>query len=144
MAEKKGKMSQAEQQAIIQTFQQMRNEQRTLINKIAELETELMEHKAVLAKLSEVAPDRKCFRVIGGVLVQRTVAEVTPAVTENRDKLDTLLNNLNETLVKKGRELNEYKEKHDLHVRGEKEAPHTDKSSSGESSSKTSQSVLAN
>lgn len=142
MADKKAKMSQAEQQAIIQTFQQMRNEQRTLINKIAELETELIEHKAVLTKLSEVAPDRKCFRVIGGVLVQRTVAEVAPAVTENRDKLDSLLNNLNETLVKKGKELNEYKEKHDLHVRGEKEAP-SDNSTS-ESSSKTTQSVLAN
>ena len=31
--------------------------------------------------------DRKCFRMVGGVLVERTVKEVLPALTSNRDQV---------------------------------------------------------
>lgn len=33
----------------------------------------------------ESEPDRKCFRLIGGVLVERTVKEVAPQVKTNKD-----------------------------------------------------------
>ncbi len=42
--------------------------------------------RLVIETLSEVSPDRKCFRMIGGVLVERTVKEVLPALEANRDK----------------------------------------------------------
>ncbi len=31
--------------------------------------------------------DRKCFRLVGGVLVERKVAEVEPALVGNREKV---------------------------------------------------------
>ena len=31
--------------------------------------------------------DRKCFRMIGGVLVERTVNEVLPALEQNREQV---------------------------------------------------------
>ena len=37
--------------------------------------------------LEGVPGDRKCYRMIGGVLVERTVKEVAPALTSNRDKV---------------------------------------------------------
>ena len=46
MADKKNsKMSKEEQEEIVQKFQQMRNEQRSLMAKITELEQDLNEHK---------------------------------------------------------------------------------------------------
>ena len=44
--------------------------------------------RLVLSTLDEALegePDRKCFRLIGGVLVERTVKDVVPALKTNRD-----------------------------------------------------------
>ncbi len=37
--------------------------------------------------LEGVSDDRRCFRMIGGVLVERTVREVLSALEDNRDKV---------------------------------------------------------
>jgi len=124
MADKKAKtLSKAEGEEIVQKFQQLRNEQRSLMAKISELEQELNEHKVVIDTLEEVSPDRKCFRMIGGVLVERTVKEILPALTNNRDQLSKVIASLNEKLVEKGKEVNEYREKHNIKVKGENEGP---------------------
>jgi hypothetical protein len=47
----------------------------------------------VLSTLNEALgeePDRKCFRLIGGVLVERTVKDVVPALQTNRDGVSLL------------------------------------------------------
>jgi prefoldin subunit 2 len=43
------------------------------------------EHKLVVDTLSKLNNDRKAFRMVGGVLVERTVGDVLPAVTQNFD-----------------------------------------------------------
>jgi prefoldin subunit 2 len=35
-------------------------------------------------------PKRKCFRLVGGVLVERTIEEVLPAVTKNYEGVTIL------------------------------------------------------
>lgn len=42
----------------------------------------------MLATLDEALteePDRKCFRLVGGVLVERTVKDVVPALQTNKE-----------------------------------------------------------
>lgn len=41
----------------------------------------------VVDTLKEVDPSRKCFRLIGGVLVERTVKEVLPALENNKEQV---------------------------------------------------------
>ena len=40
-------------------------------------------HRLVLDAFKKVEPTRKCFRLIGGVLVERTVEEIKPSLDEN-------------------------------------------------------------
>ncbi len=46
-----------------------------------------MSFRLVIETLGGVSGDRRCFRMIGGVLVERTVKEVLPALEANRDKV---------------------------------------------------------
>uniref|UniRef100_A0A0V0G7R5 Putative molecular chaperone prefoldin subunit 2 n=1 Tax=Triatoma dimidiata TaxID=72491 RepID=A0A0V0G7R5_TRIDM len=104
-------------------FQLLRNEQRNLINKLSEVEMDLNEHKMVLDTLKDLDGGRKCFRLIGGVLCEKTVKDVIPTLTTNRDQLSALAETLNEQVTKKGLEINEYKEKNNIRIRGQDEIP---------------------
>ena len=66
----------------------------------------------VLSTLNEALaeePDRKCFRLIGGVLVERTVQDVVPALQTNRDgvslRKSSILPVINCSLIRSARSL---------------------------------------
>lgn len=43
----------------------------------------------VIDTLQDVDPSRKCFRLIEGILVERTVKEVLPALEDNKEEVTT-------------------------------------------------------
>jgi len=96
----------------------LRGEQRSMATKLSELQMDLNEHKLVIETLEGVEKDRKCFRMVGGVLVERKVGEVEPALTSNRDKMAKLIETLEKQLSEKGQDINAYMEKHNIQVRG--------------------------
>ena len=49
-----------------------------LSQKLAELGVEADQHRSVLDTLKTMAPERKCYRLVGGVLVERVVGETVP------------------------------------------------------------------
>lgn len=51
-------------------------------------------NRLVLETLDPLPPDRKCFRMINGVLVERTVKEVKPALQTNSEGLRKVLEDL--------------------------------------------------
>ena len=110
------------QEEIVARFNQMRQEQRQIAGKTNELQQDLNEHNIVIETLGGVDADRKCFRMVGGVLVERTVKEVLPALVSNRDKMSKLIENLDKNLTEKGEEINGYMEKHNIQLRDQQVA----------------------
>ena len=65
---------------IRQQFQQLDEARKQLMNKRSEMDQEIKEHDLVLGAFSKVEEGRKCYRMVGGVLMERTVGEVGPAL----------------------------------------------------------------
>ncbi|GIY44842.1 prefoldin subunit 2 [Caerostris extrusa] len=105
------------QEQIVGIFNKLRQEQKSYVAKLTEVEQDLNEHSLVVDVLRDVDPERVCYRMIGGVLVQRTVKEVLPAVAHNKEQLTKILDNLNKQIEDKGKEINEFKETHNIQIR---------------------------
>ena len=103
---------------IVNGFNALRNDQRRLTQKISELEADRGEHNLVINTLKDTDPTRRCYRLVGGVLVERTVAEVLPALLNNVEQIDKVIETLTGQAVSKGKELNEYREKHNIRLAG--------------------------
>jgi len=113
--------SNAAAQEIVAHFHKLREDQRLLVQKCAEIESEQHEYNVVIQTLEGVDPKRVCFRLIGGVLVERTVGDVAPALKTQRDQMQGLVETLNKSIEAKGREINEWREKHGIKIQGEPE-----------------------
>ncbi|KAH9943243.1 Prefoldin beta-like protein [Epithele typhae] len=99
-------------QDIQQQYNRYQSDLQTLASKIGEFEQEVEEHNLVLSTLDEALteePDRKCFRLVGGVLVERTVQDVVPALQTNRDGIQKLIASLTEQYKGKEEEFETFK-----------------------------------
>ncbi|XP_069734695.1 prefoldin subunit 2 [Phaenicophaeus curvirostris] len=112
---------------VVARFNQLRQEQRILASKVAELELDLNEHSLVIETLREADPTRKCFRMVGGVLVEHTVKEVLPALESNKEQITKITESLSRQLQAKGRELSEFREQHNIRLVGEEDPKHPPK-----------------
>lgn len=65
--------------------------------------------RLVLETLEPSPPDRKCFRMINGVLIERTVKDVIPALKTNSDGLKKVLDELLKQYKVKQDELEKWK-----------------------------------
>lgn len=72
---------------IVAMYNRLSNEIREIHTKVFEIETQMEEHDLVADALEPLPAERKCFRLIGGVLVERTVAQVLPVVKDNAKQL---------------------------------------------------------
>lgn len=109
----------ASEKEVINTFQTLRQEASQLFTKINELENEKAEHALVIDAIKDLDPKRKCFRLIGGVLVERTVEEVLPAVEKNRDGLQQVIEKLMAQRDEKVDRVEYLQKKYKIRVKGE-------------------------
>ena len=87
-------------QAKHEQLQNLQYKAHAIATKIAELEIDAGEHDRVVRTITPLDPSRKCFRLIGGVLVEKTVKDVLPEVAEQLERLDAALKTLRAELSK--------------------------------------------
>ncbi|KAL6077749.1 hypothetical protein STEG23_007903 [Scotinomys teguina] len=85
---------------------------------------------------------RKCNGTVGGVLVERTVTEVLPALEGNTEQIQRITETLSQQLQTKGRDLNEFREKDNIRLIGEDEKPAVKENSEGAGAKTSSAAVL--
>ena len=113
-------LSPGEAQARLQALQQVCQE---LTRKINELDMDRTEHGLVIDALKPLDPNRKCFRMVGDVVVERTISEVFPAVVKNRDAIIDTMNKMGEALAAKQKYADEFAAKHKVSVQSAQPAP---------------------
>ncbi|DBA70866.1 TPA: hypothetical protein ACH3X2_011631 [Trebouxia sp. C0005] len=104
---------------IINRFQELKQELNALSSKFNDIDNQAQEHDSVIKALTPLDSNRKCFRLIGGVLVERTVAEVLPAVKGNGEQIRMIATSLEKQTRAKEKELVEFQEKYKIRMKGE-------------------------
>ncbi|KAJ8447607.1 hypothetical protein Cgig2_031661 [Carnegiea gigantea] len=105
------------EQAVANMYASMRSELNQIYSKITELEMEVSEHSLVINAIKPLDPSRRCYRMIGGVLVERTIKEVLPAVERNKQGIEEVIARLNEALEKKKKEISEFESKYKIRIK---------------------------
>ncbi|KAF3055837.1 putative prefoldin subunit 2 [Daldinia childiae] len=127
-------ISAKKQQELQTTYSNYKNTLQQLAQKIGDVEQEAEEHKfvrlflyplilditephsLVLDTLEPLPRDRKCFRMINGVLVERTVQDVIPALKTNAEGLKKVLDDLVKQYKIKQDDLEKWKKKNNIQV----------------------------
>ncbi|KAK7373167.1 hypothetical protein VNO80_06565 [Phaseolus coccineus] len=117
MAKAEGGKEPINEQAVANMYASMRSDLNQIYSKITELEMEVSEHTLVINAIQPLDQSRRCYRMIGGVLVERTIKEVLPAVQRNKEGLEEVVARLNEALEKKKKEITEFETKYKIRIR---------------------------
>ncbi|KAF8570989.1 hypothetical protein P879_02721 [Paragonimus westermani] len=115
------------EEEIVEGFNRLRYEQRSIASKINDLEMDQREHNMVIKVLQGVDPNRKCMRMIDNVLIERQVKDILPALQLNVQKMTECIENLTKQFEEKGWELQRYKTEHKIRIAGEKESNEPEK-----------------
>ncbi|CAH8819097.1 unnamed protein product [Schistosoma curassoni] len=83
------------EEEIVEGFNRLRYEQRSIGSKINDLELDQREHNMVIKVLQSVEPTRKCMRMIDNVLIERQVKDILPALEDSVKKEIMEQNNSN-------------------------------------------------
>ncbi|KAI9806941.1 MAG: hypothetical protein M1833_002599 [Piccolia ochrophora] len=104
------------QQELQVQYSTYKNNLQQIAQKIGDVEQESEEHKLVLETLEPLPQDRKCFRMINGVLVERTVKDVVPPLKTNSDGLKQVLDDLLKQYKVRQEEMEKWKKKNNIQV----------------------------
>ncbi|KAL4911289.1 hypothetical protein BDW74DRAFT_172755 [Aspergillus multicolor] len=104
------------QQELQAQYTNYKNTLQQLAQKIGDIEQEAEEHKLVIDTLEPLPRNRTCFRMVNGVLVERTVSDVLPTLKTNSDGLKQVLEDMLKQYKAKQSELDSWKKKNNIQV----------------------------
>ena len=67
-----------EQKEMATAYKMLEQERASVVQKILAIEEEKREHELVLSTLNGLEEDRKCWRLVNGILIEKTQKEVVP------------------------------------------------------------------
>ncbi|KAJ0422460.1 Prefoldin beta-like protein [Aspergillus carlsbadensis] len=109
-------VSSKKQQELQAQYTNYKNTLQQLAQKIGEIEQEAEEHKLVIDTLEPLPRERTCFRMVNGVLVERTVDNVLPSLKTNADGLRQVLEEMLKQYKSKQTEMDNWKKKNNIQV----------------------------
>ncbi|PWN22691.1 Prefoldin [Microstroma glucosiphilum] len=98
--------------ALAQEYQSRRQELQGLAQKMGELEADADEHLLVIKTLKETDQERKCFRLVGGVLLEKTVKDVVPTLETSVQGLKQVMDTLMKQYKQREEELMAFQKEH--------------------------------
>lgn len=84
-------MDEISKNQLLQQYQDMQENLEALQQKIAELQSDVDEHRLVCTTLQGVPDDRRAFRMVAGTLVERKVGEILPQLESNATALEGVI-----------------------------------------------------
>ena len=81
-----------------QRYKQLNQEAQILVQKLLELEDEKRENELVLESISKLEDNRKCWRLVNGVLMEKTKVEVVPEMRTVINNLNAVINQITQSL----------------------------------------------
>uniref|UniRef100_A0A0G4F6D9 Prefoldin subunit 2 n=1 Tax=Chromera velia CCMP2878 TaxID=1169474 RepID=A0A0G4F6D9_9ALVE len=83
--------------------QQVEAERTQLMSKINEMADQVADHGRVLDAFKGVEPERRCYRLVGGVLVESTMSDVKPQIESHKGRIEKLIEDLKAQLAEKNK-----------------------------------------
>ena len=96
--EKSGLTDEQVQQRVAMRYKQLNQEAQVLVQKLLELEDEKRENELVLESISKLEDTRKCWRLVNGVLMEKTKLEVVTEIRVVINNLNCVINQVTQTL----------------------------------------------
>lgn len=101
-------------QEVVNNYNKLKADYAEIFKKFIEMEDEKREHTLVLKNIEGLSKDRKCWRMIGGVLVEKTMEEVLTGLSDSIKMYDTAIKALETALKKKEKEILEIEMKYNV------------------------------
>ena len=79
-------------------YKQLNQEAQVLVQKLVELEDEKRENELVIESIAKLEDGRKCWRLINGVLMEKTKVEVIPEMRVVINNLNQVINQITQSL----------------------------------------------
>ncbi|UKJ89724.1 hypothetical protein MACJ_002978 [Theileria orientalis] len=84
--------------ALKATLKRLENERLAVLTQLDDISQDSAEHRLVLKNLDKIPDDRRCYRILGGIAVEKTVHEIKPDLNAHATKLDEYKVKLNSQL----------------------------------------------
>ena len=90
---------------VMERYNKLKTEYSEILKRYIELEEERRENNLVLTNIEPLQGERKCWKVVGGVLVEYTLPETVNSLKQNIAMLEQALKALDTEMAKREKEV---------------------------------------